>query len=62
MGKGQAGWEEPKSSACAKQPRPPRSSRVKGRSLTSAAFREEMMAWLVAVVEFHPMNLARAAL
>ena len=61
MGKGRVAVEGPKRIVCAKQPSPPRWSRVKGRSVMSAALSEEMMAWLVAVVEFRPMSLARAA-
>ena len=61
MGKGRVEWEEQRSRARAKESSPPRWSRVKGRSVMLAAFSEEMMAWLVAVVEFRLMNLAQAA-
>ena len=59
MEKGRVELEVPKRKLCAS---PPRWSRVKGRSVMSAAFSEEMMAWLVAVVEFRPLNLARVAM
>ena len=61
MGKGRVEVEGPKRIVCAKQPSPLRWSRVKGRSVMSAAFSKEMMA-LVAVVEFRPMSLARVAM